>query len=52
MGTAVAAVAVALILWGGNQWWAAEALSYGQFGPVPALHRERRGQQASAIATC
>ena len=30
MGTAVAAVAVTLILWGGNQWWAAEALSYGQ----------------------
>jgi hypothetical protein len=30
LGAAVAAVAVGLILWGGNQWWAAEALNYGQ----------------------
>ena len=29
--TVVVAVAVGLILWGGNQWWAAEALSYGRF---------------------
>jgi hypothetical protein len=30
-GTAVSAIGVALILWGGNVWWAAEAGSYGEF---------------------
>ena len=31
LAVAVVAVGVCLVLWGGNQWWAAEALSYGQF---------------------
>ena len=30
-GIAVSAIGVALILWGGNVWWAAEAGSYGEF---------------------
>lgn len=31
VGMAVTAIVAGLIIWGGNQWWAAEAMSYGRF---------------------